>query len=147
MPTLDNARREAFARALAAGSSADAAYKRAGYRPSRSAASRLSANVNIKNRVAEILAPAIEEARWDFEARLELLRTTAMEARAEGNHRAVIAAVAESNRMQGSYMPVLKERADSSIESLLAAEMVSILADRPALPVGAPHLRGISEQT
>jgi len=53
---LKNARHEAFAQALAAGNSASEAYIAAGYKESRSAASRLSAKVNISQRVAEIVA-------------------------------------------------------------------------------------------
>lgn len=54
MPVLDNARHEAFAHGLARGLSASEAYINAGYRDSRSSASRLSTNVNIAARVAEL---------------------------------------------------------------------------------------------
>jgi len=54
MPTLPNQRHEAFAQALAGGTSASEAYRRAGYRPDRAAASRLSAKVYIKTRVSEL---------------------------------------------------------------------------------------------
>lgn len=51
---LSNPRHEAFSQALAKGKSAADAYVEAGYNPSRSAASRLSTNVNIMSRVAEL---------------------------------------------------------------------------------------------
>lgn len=54
MPVLPNAKHERFAQELAKGKSATEAYVSAGYQESRSAASRLSANVNITARVIEI---------------------------------------------------------------------------------------------
>ena len=54
MPVLDNPRHEAFAQALAKGKSATDAYQEAGYKGDRTAASRLSSNVNIGQRVAEL---------------------------------------------------------------------------------------------
>ncbi len=56
MPALKNARHEAFAQALAGGKPASEAFVSAGHKESRSAASRLSAKVNIGHRVAEIVA-------------------------------------------------------------------------------------------
>jgi phage terminase small subunit len=65
MPALTNAKHEAFAQALAAGKSASDAYVDAGYKESRSAASRLSTNVNIQERVTEILGRAAKRAEID----------------------------------------------------------------------------------
>lgn len=55
MPALSNPKHERFAQALAKGETAIAAYEQAGYAPDRGAASRLSANVSIEARVAELL--------------------------------------------------------------------------------------------
>lgn len=60
MPVLDNARHEAFAHGLAKGLSAAEAYIRAGYRDSRSSASRLSTNANIASRVLELQQKAAD---------------------------------------------------------------------------------------
>ena len=54
MPVLPNPRHESFARALAKGKSATEAYAQAGYKGDRTAASRLSTNVNVVSRVAEL---------------------------------------------------------------------------------------------
>ena len=59
---LQNARHEAFAQGLAKGQSASEAYIAAGYKESRSAASRLSTNVNIEARVAELVGKGAEKA-------------------------------------------------------------------------------------
>ena len=55
-------RHERFAQALAAGETATAAYKLAGYKPDRRNASRLTTNDDIKARVAELQALAADGA-------------------------------------------------------------------------------------
>ncbi|MGE0231419.1 MAG: terminase small subunit [Flavobacteriaceae bacterium] len=62
MPILKNPKHEAFAQGLAKGMSASEAYVNAGYNESRSAASRLSTNVNIERRVAELVGKSAERA-------------------------------------------------------------------------------------
>jgi 23S rRNA G2069 N7-methylase RlmK/C1962 C5-methylase RlmI len=62
MPTLDNPKHERFAQCLAKGMTQEEAYQEAGYKPDRGAASRLSANVNVQGRVAEILERAATRA-------------------------------------------------------------------------------------
>lgn len=54
MPVLDNSRHEKFAQGLAQGKSAADAYTAAGYNGDRTAASRLSTNVNVQSRVSEL---------------------------------------------------------------------------------------------
>lgn len=54
MPVLKNAKHERFAQELAKGKSQAEAYVAAGYKPSRSAAARLAADVNICERLAAI---------------------------------------------------------------------------------------------
>lgn len=55
MPILPNAKHELFAQELASGKSAEEAHGLAGYKASRSGASQLKQNLNISNRVSEIL--------------------------------------------------------------------------------------------
>jgi phage terminase small subunit len=54
MPVLPNARHETFAQALSKGMNATEAYATAGYKGDRTAASRLSTNVKVAPRVAEL---------------------------------------------------------------------------------------------
>ena len=54
MPVLSNARHEKFAQELAKGRSQIDAYETAGYTGDRTAASRLSTNVNFRSRVEEL---------------------------------------------------------------------------------------------
>lgn len=62
MPVLDNPRHERFAQELAKGKSATEAYNAAGYQGDRTAASRLSTNVNVQSRLAELQSRAAEKA-------------------------------------------------------------------------------------
>lgn len=62
MPPLDNPRHERFAQELAKGAAASTAYIAAGYKGDRTAASRLSTNVNLQARIAELQSKAAEKA-------------------------------------------------------------------------------------
>lgn len=65
MPILKNAKHERFAQARASGMTVDAAYVKAGYKPHRSNASRMSANDNIAERIDEILNAGAASAGID----------------------------------------------------------------------------------
>lgn len=58
---LKNARHERFAQELAKGKSQIDAYEAAGYKPDRGAATRLSANVSVQDRAAELKGKAAEK--------------------------------------------------------------------------------------
>ncbi len=62
MPVLPNARHERFAQELAKGSSQTEAYLAAGYKGDKTAASRMSTNVNVQARVAELKEAIAERA-------------------------------------------------------------------------------------
>ena len=81
MSALRNARREAFARAVAAGASATDAYEQAGYRRDNGAACRLAQKPDVAARIAELQAIAAEKAAVTIEsiaAELEAARQLAM---------------------------------------------------------------------
>jgi phage terminase small subunit len=63
MPLLSNSRHEQFAQGLATGKSATEAYKDAGYKGDRTAASRLATNVNVQARVRELQVMAAERTK------------------------------------------------------------------------------------
>jgi phage terminase small subunit len=104
MPVLKNARHEAFAQAIASGKTADEAYALAGYRPDRGHASRLAANGSIRARIEAIKAKAADKAEWSAADRLKALKGI-FDRTSEDDPRTAIAAVAEANKMQGSYAP------------------------------------------
>lgn len=104
MPVLKNSRHEKFAQLLAEGKSATDAYAEAGYSGDRTAASRLSTNANIRQRVDEIKNRVAEKAEWSAADRLIALKS--IYDKVEPNDpRVAISAIAEANKMQGSYAP------------------------------------------
>lgn len=104
MPALRNSKHEAFAQALASGQNASDAYVAAGYAQSRSAASRLSTNVNILRRVEQIKARAADKAEWTAADRLLGLKAI-YDKTIDQDPRVAISAIAEANKMQGSHAP------------------------------------------
>jgi phage terminase small subunit len=92
MPTLKNTKHERFAQELARGKSQAEAYKLAGYKPDSGAASRLSGNVSIQTRVAElqekIVSRVVERAvvskEWVIEKLVENAERSLQARRATG---------------------------------------------------------------
>ena len=74
MPVLPKNRHEHFAQGLAKGLGIGAAYEAAGYKPSPAAATRLSKNVKLQERVAELKAASAERATVTRQWMLERLK-------------------------------------------------------------------------
>ena len=71
---LPKNKHELFAQGLAKGLGIGAAYKAAGYKPSPAAATRLSKNVKLQERAAELQAPSAERATVTRQWMLERLK-------------------------------------------------------------------------
>jgi len=108
MPVLKNAKREAFAQAIAAGKTADEAQAQAGYTKNHGNATRLKSNEVIVKRVAEIRAKVSEKAEWSAAERLIALKEIHDATKAE-EPKTAISAISEANKMQGSYAPAKHE--------------------------------------
>ncbi len=67
MAILKNPRHERFAQNLAKGMSAAEAYEKAGYKPNDQNAARLTRNDEVRARVAELMAPAVEATQATVE--------------------------------------------------------------------------------
>jgi phage terminase small subunit len=128
MPVLKNARHESMAQALAKGKTADEAYALAGYKPDRGNASRLTANDSIRARVEEIKARAAEKAEWTAADRLSALKDI-FDREAEGDPRTAIAAIAEANKMQGSYAPVKREHSGPNGGPIQTVDLSNVSPD------------------
>lgn len=102
MPSLSNPKHERFAQALAKGETAVAAYEQAGYKPDRGAASRLSANVSIEGRVAEILDRAAERTEITVAGITDRLLKIA--AKAEAKDDASMLSVARASLMDAAKL-------------------------------------------
>lgn len=118
---LPNPKHEAFAQALAAGKSADEAYTSAGYRPNRGNAIRLKANESVAARVEEIVSAVSEKAEWSAADRLAALKRIC-DAAEEADPRVAVSAMAEANKMQGSYAPTKQDltSSDGSMKPVVA---------------------------
>jgi type VI protein secretion system component VasK len=108
MPVLKNARHETFAQELAKGKTADEAYQLAGFKPNRGNAARLNANESIRARVEELASRGAEKAEWTAADRLSALKLI-FDKTANADPRVAISAIAEANKMQGSYAPEKRE--------------------------------------
>lgn len=104
MPVLKNTKHEAFAQALAKGMTRDQAYAEAGYKPDRKNAFRLTTNDDVMARVEELSARIAEKAEWSAAERLIALKSI-YDGAAKEDPRTAISAIAEANKMQGSYAP------------------------------------------
>lgn len=123
MPALKNAKHEAFAQGLARGLSASEAYVEAGYKESRSAASRLSTNVNVRRRVEELSERIAEKAEWTAAQRLAALKRICEAAEME-DPRVAVSAIAEANKMQGSHAPAKQEVTGKDGEALMPTQII-----------------------
>ncbi|WP_454686850.1 hypothetical protein [Agrobacterium leguminum] len=125
MPVLKNARHETFAQGLAKGMTADEAYVSAGYKPDRGHASRLASNGNIRARVDEIKNRVAEKAEWSAADRLLSLKAI-HDASANEDRRTAIAAIAEANKMQGSYAPTRQEHTGRNGGPVVVADLTRL---------------------
>lgn len=104
MAALTNARHERFAQELAKGSAASVAYVTAGYRESRSAASRLCANVNISARVSELKERGALRAEITLESHLADLAELRDKAAEAKQYSAAIAAEVARGKASGVHV-------------------------------------------
>lgn len=86
----------------------DQAYAEAGYKPDRKNAFRLTTNDDVMARVEELSVRVAEKAEWSAAERLASLKTIHDASLAE-DRRTAIAAIAEANKMNGSYAPSKSE--------------------------------------
>lgn len=102
MPVLRNARHERFAQELAKGKSQEEAYREAGYRGDRTAACRLSTNVNVQARVAELQERAA--IRSEITVATITDRLLAIATKAEGKNEASMLQVARASLMDAAKL-------------------------------------------
>jgi hypothetical protein len=103
MPILKNTRHEKFAQELAKGKSATKAYRAAGFKGDRTAASRMSTNVNISKRVAELQGKAAERTITTVEALIDKTRNIQGQAMANLQFKVALDAVEAEGRLAGLW--------------------------------------------
>lgn len=102
MSVLKNQRYELFAQGLAKGLSQDAAYEAAGFKPSRSNASRLSTNENVIARVTELKERAAARTEITVAGITERLLNIA--AKGERSNDAPLLSVARASLMDAAKL-------------------------------------------
>jgi hypothetical protein len=128
VPTLENPRHEAFAQALARGSSATAAYVEAGYKPNRHNAAALARKQHILARVSElqeeqlaIHQQATAQAAANAQVTIESLITEAEAARAKameekGGAAAAVSALIAKAKLAGMWREKFEQHTTGSIQ-------------------------------
>jgi Terminase small subunit len=97
-------------RALAEGKSMSEAYKAAGYKPSRSHASRLGTNGNIKGRVAELQDAAAADTQITVQSLIEEAADIQERATNAGQYSAAIAALLAKAKLAGRWIDRTEQR-------------------------------------
>ena len=107
MAPLQNHRHEVFAQELAQGASQSEAYLAAGYKGDRTAASRLSTNVNIQDRVARLQQEAADRSVLTIERLTNELEEARKLAISSKNASAAVSATMAKARLNGllSHQP------------------------------------------
>jgi hypothetical protein len=129
MPLLDNPKHEIYAQELAKGTTATRAYVRAGYRESRPAASRLSTNVNIQGRVAELQAVTAERAEITIESLLREAEKIWLAAMASGQCSAAVSALILKAKLAGLWGKKRDNTNKNSARELTDGEIATRLAE------------------
>lgn len=145
---LSNQRHELFAQALAAGKTADEAYKAAGYKPNRGNAATLKANQSVQSRVEELQAKHAEKIEITVELLTNMLIDDHAQAKELGQTSAAISAVNSIGKLHGLIIDRkevktgrLDELSDAEIAALIREENPG-LAGRAVAPesgAGKPH--------
>lgn len=104
MSALANAKHEKFAQELSKGKTATEAYVSAGYKESRPAASRLSTNVNIVARIAEIQNAGAVRVEVTVASLIEEAADIQRAAQADKQHSAAIAALTAKAKLAGLWV-------------------------------------------
>jgi hypothetical protein len=104
MPSLDNPRHERFAQELAKGKSQIDAYSEAGYKPDDGAASRLSGNVRIQQRVSEIKDRSAIRTEITLQSLMEEAAEIQRSALAANQHSAAVAALTAKAKLAGLWV-------------------------------------------
>lgn len=129
MPALANPRHERFAQELAKGKNQAEAYIEAGYRGDRTAASRLSTDVNIRRRVTELKnrgAMRVEVTLASLLVEAEEARQLAMQL---GQPAAAVAAIKEKGVLSGNRVEKSERKTVSDARTLTDAELDAAIAE------------------
>jgi phage terminase small subunit len=131
MPALDNPKHERFAQGLAKGKSASQAYVDAGYKESRPAASRLSTNVNVVSRVAELQDIGSLRAEVTLESLIREAGEIQEAAKTEKQYSAATAALTAKAKLAGLWIDKAENTNRNVVDpnQVSDAELAAVLKD------------------
>lgn len=144
MPIIDNPRQEAFAQHLVTGHAQIEAYRLAGYgKPSDAVASRLSRNIKVVARVAELRAHTAEK----YEITLDLIARQLDEDRALAfkcdNPSAAVAATVAKGKLAGLFVEkatlAVSHNYSAMSEQEIRLELAALAAEARSLKPGVRH--------
>lgn len=104
MPALQNPKHELYAQGLAKGKTADEAYVIAGYKQNRKNASRLKANEDILDRIAQLRQGASQRAEITLESLLREASEIQAAAHADKQYSAATAAFTAKAKLAGLWV-------------------------------------------
>ena len=124
MAPLNNARHEAFCRALFEGKSADEAFVIAGYKRNRGNASRLKANESVSRRLAELQHEAAKSAKITIESICEELSEATAVAKSKGQAQAMVSASALRAKLAGLMTERIEIGAPGAFDGLTSTAAI-----------------------
>lgn len=104
MSALANAKHEKFAQGLFQGKSQIEAYAEAGYRPDSGAANRLSGNVSIQRRIAELQSASSLRVEVTIASLIQEAAEIQSAAKEAGQHSAAVAALTAKAKLAGLWV-------------------------------------------
>ena len=141
MPVLKNARHERFAQELAKGKTATEAYTAAGYIGDRTAASRLSTNVNVSARITEIQSKTVKKAEITVQSLADELEEARAMALKEGQTSAAVSATMGKAKLFGLGVDNKRVSGTFQVVNLTHEQIGKLSADeRAALASALPVL-------
>ena len=128
MPPLNNQRHERFAQELAKGKAQIEAYANAGYKPDDGAASRLSGNIRIRERVAELQERGVIRTEITIESLIREAGEIQDAAKESGQHSAAVAALTAKAKLAGLWID-RSETENTNTNYVVSADPVDNVED------------------
>ncbi len=104
MPALPNARHEKFAQGLSKGKTQIEAYTEAGYKPDSGAAARLSGNVRVQSRLAELQNAGSLRVEVTIASLIQEAAAIQQAAQADGQYAAATSALTAKAKLAGLWV-------------------------------------------
>lgn len=145
MPVLPNAKHERYAQELAKGKSQSEAYVNAGYKPDSGAASRLSGNVSVQGRVAELQERSAKKVEITVDTLRDMLLEDRTLARELGQSAAAVSAVDKLGKLYGHMIERKEVGRPGEFSRMTEDELDAFIANRKGLAGGSDSREAASD--